>query len=93
MIRNTVVELPDETLVNVVYEVTGLRSFKSEYRNAKVLDFHGLEVPVLPLESIKRSKTAIGRPKDAAHIQQIDECLKCIAASTTEKKEGRRKKK
>jgi hypothetical protein len=86
MIRNTVAELQDDTLVNFVFEVTGLRSFASEYRNAKVLAFHGLKVRVLPLESIKRSKSAINRPKDLAHIQQIDECLRCIDANNAGKK-------
>jgi len=76
MLRNTVVELADGTLVNFVYEVTGLGSFAEEYATAVTLPFHGLTIRALPLESILRSKMAIGRPKDLTHIHQIETTLK-----------------
>jgi hypothetical protein len=76
MIRNTVVELSDGTLVNFVYQVTGLRKFATEYRAAKLLAFHGRRVPVMPLESICRSKDAIRRPKDLVHLDQISRLLR-----------------
>jgi hypothetical protein len=80
MIRNTVVALPDQTLVNFVYEVTGLGSFKSEFSKSKKMTFRGVPVHVLPLESIRKSKLAIQRPKDLVHVQQIDDCLRCKKA-------------
>ncbi len=76
MVRNTVVELSDGMLVNFIFEVTGLKSFAAEFRKARKLSFHGLMVPVMPLESIRRSKMAVRRPKDEAHIFYIGETLR-----------------
>ena len=76
MVRNTVVELSDGMLVNFIYEVTGLGSFAVELRKARRLKFHGCLVPVMPLESIRKSKAAVMRDKDAAHIHYIDETLR-----------------
>jgi hypothetical protein len=76
MLRNTVVQLSDDTLVNFVFSVTGLGSFSNEYRKAITLSFHGLTIAVLPLEDIRKSKLAIGRPKDLVHVQQIESTLR-----------------
>jgi hypothetical protein len=76
MLRNTVVELSDATLVNFAYSVTGLGSFAREYGNAIKLPFNGLTIAVLPLEAIRKSKLAIGRPKDLVHLLQIENTLK-----------------
>jgi hypothetical protein len=78
MIRNTVVELSDGMLVNFIYEVTGLGGFATELRKARKLKFHGCLVPVMPLESIRKSKTAVMRAKDPAHIHYIDETLRLL---------------
>lgn len=76
MIRNTVVELEAGTLVNFVYEVTGLRRFAIQYAKARGMEFQGLEIPVLPLSAIRRSKSAIGRPKDLLHLELIKQALR-----------------
>lgn len=76
MVRNTVVELSDGMLVNFIYEVTGLDTFSTEMRKAHKLKFHGCEIPVMPLESIRKSKAAVMRDKDPAHIHAIDQTLK-----------------
>lgn len=76
MVRNTVVELSDGMLVNFIYEVTGLGSFAAELRKARNLKFHGCEIPVMPLESIRKSKAAVMRDKDPAHIHYIDATLR-----------------
>lgn len=68
IIRNTVVALTDGTQVNFVYRVDGLGSFASEWKRARFVRWHGMRVPVLPLESILKSKRAIMRPKDIAHL-------------------------
>ena len=78
VVRNTVVELLDGTLVNFVYEVTGLSSFKSVFPKARKLKWEGVEVAVLPLELIQKSKEAIRRPKDLLHIEMIKERLEVI---------------
>jgi hypothetical protein len=69
------VYLVDGTPVDFIYEISGLRSFVSELRNAKRLPFHGLIVPVLPLERICRSKQAAARDKDQLHIVLIRQTI------------------
>ncbi len=81
MIRNTVVELEDGTLVNFIFDVTGLDDFATEFRRARKLKFHGSEVPVMPLESIRKSKSVIMRAKDTAHIHYINETLRASKAN------------
>jgi hypothetical protein len=75
MVRNTIVELSDGMLVNFIYAVDGLASFATELRKARVLKFHGCDIPVMPLESIRKSKAAVMREKDPAHIYYIDRVL------------------
>ena len=76
MVRNTVVELSNGLLVNFIYEVTGLGSFAVELKKTHKMKFHGCDVPVMPLESIRKSKAAVMREKDPAHIYAIDETLR-----------------
>jgi hypothetical protein len=77
---NTVVYLEDGTPVNLVYEVTGLGSFKSEQRHLKRIRLYGHAVPVLRLERIVKSKEAVGRDKDKLHVIQIRDFLLCRRA-------------
>jgi hypothetical protein len=86
MVRDTVVELSDGMLVNFIYEVTGLASFTAELRKARLLKFHGCEIPVMPLESIRRSKVAVMRDKDQAHIHYINELLRLRRRQVTRRK-------
>ena len=74
-VRNTVVELADGTLVNFIYEVTGLPVFEKVIGRAKRMKLQGIVVAVLPLELIQKSKAAIGRPKDLLHIELIRQRL------------------
>jgi hypothetical protein len=78
VVRNTVVELVDGTLVNFVYEVTGLPAFARVVNKARKMKWNGMEVAVLPLELIKKSKEAIRRPKDLLHIKLIEQRLAVI---------------
>jgi hypothetical protein len=75
VVRNTVVELADGTLVNFVYEVTGLPAFGRVFGNAKQVHWQGMNVAVLPLDLIVKSKQAIRRPKDLLHIELIRQRL------------------
>jgi hypothetical protein len=85
---NTVVYLEDGTPVNFVYEVDGLKSFKSEVRNTERLKFHDKIIPVLKLERILKSKESIGREKDLAHIVHIRNLLRCRRAAERSRKTG-----
>ena len=76
MVRNTVVELSDGMLVNFIFSVDGLASFATELEKARALKFHGCDIPVMPLESIRKSKAVLMRDKDPAHIHSIDETLR-----------------
>lgn len=78
VVRNTVVELADQTLVNFVYEVTGLPAFQKVVRKARKMKLQGVDVLVLPLELIQKSKAAIRRPKDLLHIELIRQRLEVI---------------
>lgn len=89
-VSNTVIELPDGTLVNFVYEPGGLRSFSTEYRAAHWLRWNGVRVKVLPLERIRASKLAAGRPKDVAHIPLIDAVLRARRAVVKARPAARR---
>jgi len=72
---NTVVELMDGSLVNFLYRVDGLKSFKEEYRHALRIRWLGTEVAVLPLQRIYRSKQVVGRPKDLAHLPLLKQVM------------------
>ncbi len=78
ILRNTVVELADGTLVNFVYEVTGLPAFAKVIGKARKMRWNGIPVAVLPLALIKKSKEAIRRPKDLLHIELIRQRLAVI---------------
>lgn len=76
MLANTVVALSDESLVNFVYHVDGLDDFDAEYQRALKIDWQGNKVTVLPLPRIIKSKTAVGRPKDLAHLPLLRQTLR-----------------
>lgn len=68
VLARTVVSLRDDTLVNFLYRVDGLGDFHAEAKKALRLRWFGMQVPVLPLASIIRSKEIVGREKDMAHL-------------------------
>jgi hypothetical protein len=76
ILAQTVVALPDDSLVNFLYRVDGLGSFATEYKKARQVSWFGMEVPVLPLKSIIKSKRFIKRPKDIAHLPLLNLTLK-----------------
>ena len=87
-VRNTVVELSDGTLVNFVYEVTGLPAFGKVIGRAKKMKWAGVNVLVLPLELIQKSKEAIRRPKDLLHIELIRQRLAVIKMTAKKKRKN-----
>ncbi|MEO8351182.1 MAG: hypothetical protein ABI680_05585 [Chthoniobacteraceae bacterium] len=77
MMRLTVVSLTDGSLVNFCYRLNGTASFRTEYARAEVINWNGIDIKVLPLERIIRSKEVAGRDKDLAMLP----LLRDIAAS------------
>jgi hypothetical protein len=75
------VHLSDDTPIDFIYEVTGLRKFASEFRNSKRVRFHGVTVNVLTLAQVRRSKRAVGRDKDKLHVLLIDAHLRSRKAA------------
>ena len=76
-VRQTVVALTDEKLVNLCYSISGVASFSTEYRRAKLAEWEGSIVRVLALDRVIRSKEAADRDKDRAMLP----LLRDIAAS------------
>lgn len=75
-LSQTLYVLADGKVVNFLFEVTGLKSFVAEYRNALTLKMEGLKVKVLPLARVLKSKKTIMREKDIAHIPHIERALR-----------------
>jgi hypothetical protein len=75
-LSQTLYVLADGKVVNFLFEITGLKNFAAEYKNALAGKMEGLAVKVLPLERILKSKKTILRDKDIAHIQHIEKVLK-----------------
>jgi len=72
---DTVVDLSDGSAVNFPYHVDGLLDFDREYRRARRITWLGNIVSVLPLARILRSKKAVGRPKDLAHLPLLEQTI------------------
>lgn len=90
VMARTVVALSDDTTVDFLYRIDGLPDFEKALRKAKRVRWLGLDVPVVPLESIMKSKKFVGRPKYLAHIPLIEQIL---AAQKAERKRQKRKAK
>ena len=82
ILARTVVALKDDTLVNFLYRIDGLKPFVDEYERAEVLDWFGRKIRVLPLQSIIASKKYIRRPKDLAHLPLLKQTLKLLKKPT-----------
>jgi hypothetical protein len=72
---NTVVELSDGSLVNFLYEIHGLHSFRTEFRQARIIPWLGTQVAALPLKRIHASKSFVRRPKDLAHLPLLEQTM------------------
>lgn len=77
IVANTVVILEDGITVNFLYRMDGIRTFRTEYRDALKVKWLGKTVRVLPVEQILRRKRAVGRPKDLAHVPILKLYLAC----------------
>ena len=82
MLAPTVAVLSDDTLVNFLPRVDGLRSFATEYKESLSVTWHGRKVQVLPLCKIIQSKAFVGRPKDIAHLPLLKQTLRIRRAAS-----------
>jgi hypothetical protein len=71
----TAVALSDDSLVNFLFHVDGLQSFAAESKRALRLRWLGTTVAVMPLAQIIKSKQAVQRPKDIAHLPLLRQTL------------------
>ena len=69
------VDLSDGSMVNFLYRVDGLLGFDREFLRARRMKWLGTTVAVLPLARILRSKKAVGRPKDLAHLPLLEQTI------------------
>ncbi len=76
ILARTVIALADDTLVNFLFRIDGLKTFEEEHARAVRLRWLGQTVSVLPLRSIIASKKFLGRPKDTAHIPLLEATLR-----------------
>ena len=67
-LAQNVYALADGSLVNFIFNMTGLRTFAEEYAHAREILWNGLRIRVLPLERIYVSKRASAREKGLAHL-------------------------
>ena len=67
----TMYGLSGGSVVNFIFRITGLRTFRSEYADSDEIMWNRLKIRVLPLERIYKSTKASGREKDIAHLPMI----------------------
>jgi hypothetical protein len=79
MLAPTVAALSDDSLVNFLSRLDGLRDFAREYPHAVRLKWQDTEVAVLPLRQIIRSKEFLARPKDLAHLPLLRQTVRLVA--------------
>jgi hypothetical protein len=72
----TAVALADDSMINFLYRVDGVASFATEFKRARRVELHGIEVRVLAIESVLKSKRFLKRPKDLAHLPLLEETLR-----------------
>lgn len=75
-LSQTLYVLADGKVVNFLFSVDGLLGFADEFKRAVTAKLEGIEVKLLPLERILKSKKMIRRDKDLAHIRLIENFLK-----------------
>jgi hypothetical protein len=79
MLAPTVAALSDDSIVNFLPRVDGLRDFAREYPHAARLKWQGTDVAVLSLRKIIRSKEFLARPKDVAHLPLLKQTVRLLA--------------
>ena len=70
------VHMPQETVIDVVLNMTGLASFRAACRQAQRVRLGGTEIRALDLADIVKSKEALGREKDHRTLAQLKDFLR-----------------
>lgn len=65
-------------LFDIVLHPDGLAAFEKEAKRAVHVRLGEVEVPVLPLDRIIKSKKAAGRPKDRAILPVLEDALRVL---------------
>ena len=79
-------------LFDIVTHMHGLDCFEEEVRNTVRMQLDGVEVPVLRLERIIKSKRATGRAKDKLALLVLEDSLRTLKAQSNELlKRGKKK--
>jgi hypothetical protein len=74
----TVAALSDDSIVNFLPRVDGLKDFAREYPQAIRLKWQDTEVAVLSLRKIIKSKEFLARPKDLAHLPLLRQTVRLM---------------
>lgn len=75
ILSGNVIGLRDDHRIDFIYQIAGLASFATEEKRAVKLEWAGVELKVLPLARVIRSKEAAGRPKDLAQLPVLRDYL------------------
>jgi len=82
----TVYELRDGTQVNAVFTPTGLRAFKTEWKECFIGELDNVSIRVLPLKRVIASKRAANREKDIAILPILERTLRLATRAQAPKK-------
>jgi hypothetical protein len=75
--------------VNAVFTPTGLRAFKTEWKECSFGELDGVPIRVLPLKRVIASKRAANRDKDIAALPILERTLRLAKrAQASKKKRG-----
>jgi predicted nucleotidyltransferase len=58
--------------LDLIGELPGIGAFAQALKAAEPLDLFGMKVEVLSLEGLIQNKKATGRPKDLAHLKELE---------------------
>jgi hypothetical protein len=61
--------------IDLLAEVAGLGDYASVKNASDRFDIHGMEILVLSIEGLLKSKRAAGRPKDVSGIKELEGLL------------------
>lgn len=75
-LARTMCALADDSLVNFIFRMTGLKTFAQEYHRSREILWNNMKVRVLPLARIYQSKRAATREKDLAHLPLLKRVMR-----------------
>ena len=76
ILSGSVIGLRDDHRIDFIYRIDGLSSFATEWKRAIPLEWAGVDVKVLRVDRLIRSKEISNRPKDLIHLSVLGDFLK-----------------